>query len=154
MAVSRRFLLVTAALTAAVLAAGSIAGAGAQRAVDAKVRDFPTFLFAPVADGALRGNIAAVQRTKAPSADVFVSLHGLTPASAYRGSLTDLACGRAATNADVVADLMGTVNTRADQDDFFSRKTTRLRERLARGTTFRLYRGETQIACVKVNRVR
>ena len=51
-------------------------------------------------------------------------------------------------------DLMGTVTTAADEDDFFERRSGRLSKRLARVKSFRLFEGDRQIGCFKVNRVR
>lgn len=120
----------------------------------ARLSDFPTFVFATIADGHLRGSIAAVQRSPAPSSSVFTSLHGLTPSKDYRGMITDLGCNKAATSADSILDLMAIVHLDADEDDLFEQKTGHLSERLARAKTVRIFEGGRQIACAKANRVR
>jgi hypothetical protein len=156
MAQPRRFLLlVPVATAAAALAVGATLGsAGAERAVQAKLSDFPTFLYSPVGSGELRGNIAAVQRTRTPKADVFTSLHGLKPSTEYRAWLTRLPCSKPAGEDDAILDLVGVVSTGPGEDDFFVRRTGQLSRRLARGKTFRLFEGDRQIACLAANRVR
>ena len=148
----RRVLLVAAVLAVSLPLA---AGAAAPRTVhQAALSDFPTFLFAPVAQGQLRGNMAAIQRSAAPRVSVFVSLHGVAPSSAFRVTVTDLPCSRNATPADDIVDLGVVARTRADEDDFFARESGRANERLARGKSFRIYTGDSQLVCATVNRVR
>ena len=156
MARSRRFLLlVPVVAAAAALAAGATLGsAGAERATQAKLSDFPTFLYSPVGSGALRGSIAAVQRTRGSRGHAFTSLHGLKPSTEYRVWLTRLACSRPAGKDDAILDLVGVARTGPAEDDFFVRRSGQLSARLARGKTFRLFEGDRQIACLSANRVR
>jgi hypothetical protein len=155
MAAARRFSLLLVALAAAtalaVVLTGLATGPAASRAA---IRDLPTFLFATIADGKLRGSVAAVQRTSTPRANVFVSLHGLTPSKAYTGTITDVPCGRAASRSHTVLDLLGVKRTGEGEDDFFEKKSGRLSKRLARGVTVRISEGGTEIACARANRVR
>ena len=148
----RRVLLIVAVLAAAVPLAAGVAQP--RKAHKAALPDFPTFLFAAVGSGHLRGNIAAVQRSRAPRADVFVSLHGLAASSEFRVTVTDVPCSRSANAADSILDLGVVGRTDALSDDFFARKSGRLRERLARGKSFRVYKGNGQLVCATANRVR
>src|SRR5687768_6304711 len=108
MLAARRSPLVPVVLAALVvgvtLSAGSSASPTAHRAA---LRDFPTFLFATIADGDIRGSVAAVQRTSAPRAGVIVSLHGLRPSSNYSGAIADVPCSRPATGRHRILDLLG-----------------------------------------------
>jgi hypothetical protein len=144
--------VVLGAVAALVPLSGGFAETRARQA--ARLSDFPTFLFGTVAVNQLRGSIAVIQRSRAPSADAFVSLHGLPPATTFRVAVTDLACSRAATTADAILNIADAGRTTAQNDDFFAKKTGRLSERLARGKSIRVYNGATQIACVAANRVR
>jgi hypothetical protein len=143
-------------LVIAIAAGATWAGASAAEptARSARLADFPTFVFATIAQGDLRGSVAAVQRSATPRAAIFTSLHGLSPGKTYRGMITDLPCGRNATGADSILDLVGLRKTDAGEDDFFEQKTGRLSERLARGRTVRLYEEGRQVACARANRVR
>ena len=149
-----RFLVVSIAAIA-VLAAGTLlVPAQAERAhTSARIRDFPTFLFATIADGHLRGNVAAVQRTSRARADLFISLHGLDSGKTFRATVTDLACSRAANKTDEILSVTAG-KTGAGEDDFFETTSGKLDQRLARGTTVRVYEGGRQIACARANRVR
>jgi hypothetical protein len=148
-------LLVPALAGVAVLASGPPLGnAGSERARQAKLTDFPAFLYSPVGTGALRGSIAAVQRTKAARADAFTSLHGLKPSTDYDLYLTKAPCSRSAGESDAMLDLLGGVTTGPAEDDFFVRRTASLRRKLARGRAFRLFEGDRQAVCVSANRVR
>lgn len=151
----RRSPLVPLVLAAVVVAVTATAGSSASpTAHRAAVRDFPTFLFATIADDNMRGSVAAVQRTSAPTAGVFVSLHGLAPSSEYTGAIADVPCGRAATGKHKILDLLGVKKTAPGEDDFFENKSGRLGKRLARGVTVRIYRGGNEVACGRANRVR
>jgi hypothetical protein len=144
-------------VAAAILAVSIPLAAGAAQSPkvhQARLSDFPTFVFATIADGHLRGSVAAVQRSAAPNASIFTSLHGLTPSKSYRGFITDVPCGRPANGADAILDLIGVRRTDAGEDDFFEQKTGKLSERLARGKTVRVFEEGRQIACAKANRVR
>jgi len=146
--------LVTVAAVAALVTGAVLGTADAERAqTAAKIRDFPTFLFATIADGHLRGSVAVVQRTSRPRADLFISLHGLDSGKSFRATVTDLACGRAANKTDELLSVAAGT-TGAGEDDFFETTSGKLDQRLARGTTVRVYEGGKQIACARANRVR
>ena len=138
-----------AAVTAAMLSPS----ASAQRS------DYPTFVFATIAVEDIRGTVAVVQRTRRRSADVFVSLHGLLPDTGYKATASKAACGRSATGANQVMDLMGTESTAPGEDDLFVTNTGPLRARLATAKSIRLLEEAEdgtfrQIACARANRVR
>ena len=148
----RTVLLVTIVLIAvAAVAALATSTTAGPRARTARIKDVPAFLFGTIGEGHLRGDIVAAQRTAAPRAGVFVSLHGLTPSSSYTGVLSATPCGR---KVKRVLDLMGVVNTAAGEDDFFANKTGKLDAKLARGKSFHLSRGGSELVCVKALRVR
>ena len=149
-----RFLVVSIAAVA-VLAAGTLlVPAQAERAhTSARLSDFPTFLFATIADGHLRGNVAVVQRTSRPSADIFVSLHGLDSGKAYHLDVTAAGCGGGGANPKALLSVPAG-KTGADEDDFFEAGHGRLTARLARGKAVRVSTGGKQIACARANRVR
>ena len=121
---------------------------------NAALRDTPAFLFATIGEGDVRGSVAAVQRTGAPRAGVFVSLHGMTPSRSYTGIIADVPCGRSAGRSHMVLDLLGVKKTEAGEDDFFENKTGRLSKKLARGVSVRILREGNEIACARANRVR
>ena len=144
-------------LVAALLVLGGLAaapsGAAGQRS------DYPTFVFATVAVEDIRGSMAVVQRTRRRSGDVFVSLHGLLPDTGYRAIASKAACGRSATGANQVMDLMGTESTGPGEDDLFVANTGPLRSRLATAKSIRLLEEAEdgsfrQVACARANRVR
>jgi hypothetical protein len=94
-----------------------------------------------------------VQRTSRPRADLFISLHGLEPSKTYRTTVTDLGCTRGANKTDELLSVTAG-KTEAAEDDFFETTSGKLDQRLARGTTVRVYMGSRQIACARANRVR
>ena len=151
MSTSRALVLGTAAVAALAGIAAGTATTGGGGTAQAGLRDVPAFLVAPLGDEHQRGSLAAVQRTKAPKAAIFVSLHGLTPSSSYTGVLSASRCGA---KAKPILDLVGVVKTGAGEDDFFANKTGRLKARLARGKSFHLLRDGTEIACASASRVR
>jgi hypothetical protein len=149
----------TLVLATLAVAAGAplAAGLASEPAVhSAGLHDFPAFDYATIAVDHLRGSIAATQRTRSPHVDAFVSLHGLAPGAAYAVAISGKRCGKADAPAGAMVDLFGSDVERLDatQDDFFRAATARVKGRLARAASIRVYEGARQVACARAIRVR
>jgi hypothetical protein len=145
--------LVTVAAVAALVTGSVLGTADAERAQTAAIKDFPTFLFATIAEGHFRGSVAVVQRTSRPRADIFISLHGLDAGKTFRAEITAAACGGGGASPKALLSVTAGT-TEAGEDDFFETTSGRLKARLARGKAVRILMGGKQIACARANRVR